>query len=96
MKADLGQYFLQMHELFTTQSRHLTTLKKKALENIVGKEENDGFPTVFSTLPQREIVSLAMFDLSSANALNLVMSKNLLFGRELNAIFYKQWLIYIH
>ena len=76
--------------LFTTESRLLTTLKKKALENTVGIEENAGnqhfllFPTVFSSLPQREIVILARFNLSSANALNLVMSKILLLGEGIN------------
>ena len=30
------------HLLFTTQSRLLTTLRKKALENTVGKGENAG------------------------------------------------------
>ena len=54
----------------------------------MGKEENAGnqhfllFPTVFSTLSQREIVILAIFNLSSANAFNLVMS-NLPFGKVL-------------
>ena len=57
---------------FTTQSRLLKTLIKKTLEN-----------TVFYTLSQREIIILAKFNLSSANAFNLVMSKNLLFRKEL-------------
>ena len=34
--------FLLVIKLFSTQSRLLTTLKKKALENTVGKEENAG------------------------------------------------------
>ena len=65
------------------------TLKKKALENTVGKEENAGnqhfllFPQCFLFLSQREIVILEMFNLSSANAFNLVMSKNLSFGKGL-------------
>ena len=33
------------------------------------------FPTVFSTLSKREIIILATFNLSSANAFNLVTSK---------------------
>ena len=41
------------------------------------------FPTVFLSLLQREIIILAMFNLSSANTFNLVMSKNLLFGKGL-------------
>ena len=76
-------------KFFTTQSQLLTMLKKKALENTVGKEENAGnqhfsfFITVFSTLSQRGIVISAMFNLLSANTFNLVMSKNLSFGKEL-------------
>ena len=39
------------------------------------------FPTVFSsTLSQREIIILAMFNLLSANAFNLVVPKILSFG----------------
>ena len=38
---------------------------------------------MFSTLSRREIIILATFDLSSANALNLVSSKTLSFGKEL-------------
>ena len=44
------------------------------------------FPTVFSALSKREIVTLATFDLSSANALNLVMSKILSFVKGLNCL----------
>ena len=40
-----------MPELFTTQSRLLTTLRMKAFENIVGKEENAGNPH-FPLFPQ--------------------------------------------
>ena len=61
-------------------------LKKKAFENTVGKGENAGnplflpFSTVFSTLSKREIiVILAMLNMLSANAFNLIMSKILLF-----------------
>ena len=63
------------------------TQKKKALENTVVKEENAGihhflhFPQGFLLLSQREIVILAMYNLSSANAFNLVMSRNLSFGK---------------
>ena len=39
------------------------------------------FSTVFSTLSKREITILTMFNLSSANAFNLVTSKFLLFGK---------------
>ena len=41
------------------------------------------FPTVFSSLPQREIVILATLNFSSASAFSLVMSKNLSFGKGL-------------
>ena len=39
---------------------------------------------MFSTLSKREIVILATFNWSSANAFNLVTSEYLLFGKELN------------
>ena len=58
------------------------------LENTVGKGENANnqhfllFP-VFSTLSRREIITLAMFNLTSANAFNLVTSKLLSFGKGL-------------
>ena len=69
--------------LFTTQSRLLTTLKKKASENTVEKGENAGdlFPQCFLDLSKTEIVILAKFNLLSANAFNLVTSKILLFGK---------------
>ena len=63
------------------------TLKKKALENTVGKGENAGnqhfllFPQCFLLLSKREIIILAMFHLSSANAFTLVTSTILSFGR---------------
>ena len=60
----------------------LTNLKKRALENTVGKGEN-ACPAVFSTLSKRENVSLATLTLSSANAFNLVATKILSFGNEL-------------
>ena len=64
------------------------TLKQTALENTVGKGEIAGklafppFTTVFSTLSKREIVILATFNFSSANAFNLVTSKILVFGKD--------------
>ena len=70
-------------------------LKKKALESTVGKEDDAGkqhfllFPQCFPTLSQSEIVILAMFNLSSANAFNLVMSKNLFFGKGLKSCRFK-------
>ena len=68
------------------------TCKKKAFENTVGKGENAGdqhfllFPQCFILLTKGEIIILVMFNLSSANALNLVTSKILLFGKGLSSI----------
>ena len=70
-----------MPQLFTTEVRLWTTLKKKALENTVEKGENAGnqhfllFPQCFSLLSKKEMIILAMRNLLSANALNLVTSK---------------------
>ena len=94
------QYFLCYLKIlypFTTQSRLSTPLEKKALENIVGKEENAGYqhfllsPTMFSTLPKPNFNSLLTFILSSANALNLDWSKILSFDKELNLYFTSQF-----
>ena len=41
------------------------------------------FPQCFLTLSKKEIIILATFNFSSANAFNLVTSKILLFGKEL-------------
>ena len=78
-------FFHNVFITFKDKDYHLTlyhtTLRKKTLENIVGKEENAGnqhflpFPTVFSTLSKREIIIFATLNLSSANAFNLVTSK---------------------
>ena len=62
------------------------TLKKKALENTVVRGENAGnqhfLPLpVFPSLSKRNIVISATFNLSSGNTFNLVMSKNLSFGK---------------
>ena len=68
------------------------TLKMTTLQKTVGKGENAGvpafspFPTVFSTLSKREIIIRGTYDLSSANTFNLVLSKNLSFGKELTEI----------
>ena len=62
---------------------------KEALENTVGKGENAGnqyFPfsnSVFYPI-SREIVIIAAFNLSSANASSLVLSKNLSFRGKLS------------
>ena len=76
------------------QSRSLKILRKMTFENIVGKGENTGnlpaffpFPTMFSTLSGTEIIISAAFNLPSANALNLVQSKKLSFGKELMALY---------
>ena len=70
--------------------------EKKAWENTVGKGEKTGnqhFPLfpVFSTLSKREIVTLASFDLSSANVFNLVRSKIVPFGKGLNSFPFNQF-----
>ena len=69
--------------------------EKKVLENTEGKGENAGnqhflllpafspLPTVFSVASKRKIAILSTFNVSSVNALNLVTSKNLSFGKEL-------------
>ena len=62
----------------------LTTLKKKAVENVVGKGEKAGsqhfllFPKCFLPIPKR-----SSFILSSANDFNLDQSKNLSLDKEL-------------
>ena len=45
---------------------------------------------MFTTISKIDIIILATFNMSSANALNLVQSKNLLFGNEL-VIFHSYW-----
>ena len=60
--------------------------KEEGFGTHYGKRRNAGnqhfflFPTLFSTLSKTEIVILATFNLLSANALNLVVSKILFFG----------------
>ena len=44
------------------------------------------FPTMFCTLLNSQIIILVTFELSCANALNLVYSKNLSFGKELKGV----------
>ena len=72
------------------------TLKKKAFENIVRKDENAGnqhfspLPTMFSTLSEREIVISAIFILWSANALNLDQSEISPFDKESGSFFRKE------
>ena len=75
---------------FTTQSRLLTTRKKKAFENILGKGENAGnqhfllFPKCFLPFPKQMLIfeshllcHLQMLSIWSSR------SKNLLYGKEL-------------
>ena len=70
-----------------TQSRLLTTQKKKPFVNIVGKGENAGnqhfllVPTMFSTHPKNNFCFEVPLILSSENALNLKRSKILSFGK---------------
>ena len=51
------------------------TPRKKAFKNTVEKGENSPFPTAFSNLSNREIITLTTSNLSSANALNLAESR---------------------
>ena len=44
------------------------------------------FPTIFSTLSKIEIIILPTADSSSADALNFVLSKNVLLHNELNVL----------
>ena len=73
-----SEVYAKTFQFFATQCRLLTTLRN-ALETAFSS-----FPTVFSTLSKREIVILVTFNLSSADAFNLVMSKILLFGKGLS------------
>ena len=99
-----------MHELFSTQSRLLMTLRKRAFENIVGKKEKILVTSIFfysqktfenivgdkgeilitsifsfshnvSTLSNTGILIFPAFNLSSANAFNLVQPRKLSFGK---------------
>ena len=71
-----------------TQSRLLSTLKEKVLENIVRKGENVGnqhfllSPQCF--LPETNFNDSVAFILASANAFNLDYSKLLSFDKELS------------
>ena len=66
---------------FTTQSRLLTPLKKKAFENIVGKGENAGnqhfllFPQCFLFFPTQILIFESGLFCCLQNALNLDSSK---------------------
>ena len=57
--------------------------EEKALWNRCGKPAFSPFPTMFSPSLKNEIIIWATFNLLAADALNLVQSKNLLFGEEL-------------
>ena len=65
------------------------TLRKKPFENIMEHKRKcwqpafSPFPKMFSTRSKTEIMILAKLNLSSENALNLVQSEKLLFGKEL-------------
>ena len=77
------------------------TLKKKAFKNTVKKGENADnlhfllFPQCFLLYQKRENVTLASFHFSSANAFNLVMSKNLSFGKGLRPLTIQSRLVMI-
>ena len=79
-------------QLFTIQSRLLTTLKKRAFWKTLLEWEKMLVTSIFSfshsvfyssTLSRREITILASFNLSSANAFNFENSKILSFSKEL-------------
>ena len=61
------------------------TLKRKALETLWENEKMlvTSIPTVFSTLSNREIIILIIFNMASAKAFNLDKSNILSFGKEL-------------
>ena len=73
--------------LLTTLSQLLTTLKKKPFENIVVKEENACnqpfllFPQCFLTLTKANQSILLSFILLPVNALNLIGTTILSFGK---------------
>ena len=63
--------------------RHLLIgLKKKPFEKIVGKGFS-AFPTMFSTVSKTEMIISITFNLSPANAFNLVQFKILSCGNRL-------------
>ena len=66
-----------------TQSQLLITLGKKPIENIVGKGENAGNPQCFQPFHTKTVFFLVTFILSSAEVFNLVQSRILLFGKDL-------------
>ena len=71
----------------------MTNLRKRPFKNIVGKGENAGnqhfvlFPKIFSSHPKINFNFSIAFNLSSAIAFNLDLSKILLFGKELRVLF---------
>ena len=61
--------------------------KEEGFGKLCGKMRKcSPFATVFSTLSRRKVIILEMYNLSSANAFNLVTFKILLFGKGLNPI----------
>ena len=64
------------------------TLRRKAFENIVGKGENAGFPTIFFTIPKTNFNSSLTFISSSAKAVNSDQSKTCLFGKSKASLSY--------
>ena len=74
-------------------------LGKKPFESIVEKGEiactsNFSFPTMFSTLSKTEMIILVTFNLSSANAFNLVWSKILSCENGLKARWSNYYMIF--
>ena len=94
-QTDPSQYFLQLHELYTTQPRLLMTSEKIFLKTLYEKEKMlvtsiSPFPIMFSTLPNTNFIFSLTFILSSANAFNLDKSKNLRFGKEISSLITEQ------
>ena len=85
LDTENGMLIEKSPKLLPTKPRILTTLKRKAFENIVGKGENAGnqysllFPQCF--LPYEREKSLFQQHSSLVNAFNLVQSKILLCGK---------------
>ena len=87
----LVSIFSPFPKMFLTLSYKILTfidpIIRGLLKTLWEKEKWPAFsssPTIFSILSQREIIILAAFNLSSANAFNLVQSKISLFGKELS------------
>ena len=92
MKFDLTLYqmiaFAQGNLRFSHTIHTFNDLEKEDFENIIGKGENAGnqhfllFSTMFPTLLKKNFIFSVTFIFLSANAFDLDLSKNFLFGKE--------------